>query len=187
MKFETCLILCRDGRPRAAGRGAGALRMRHTPCGCCPPDNTAEYFDYLAGLSKYASASRFLVGSNMPCTNQPPGMIQEGGISPLLGRFKGIPTTGLPRESSEAIRAGKGGTTKRTRPAACGGARDVEFVPTQIPLCHSFFRPSTALSFSYEKESAVESFPARYACGFLRPPGVNPASPARQTLCLRHR
>ena len=23
------------------------------------------------------------------CTNQPPGMIQEGGISPLLGRFKG--------------------------------------------------------------------------------------------------
>ena len=83
-------------------------------------------------------------------------MIQEGGISPLLGRFKGIPKKGLPRESSEAIRVGKGGTTKRTRPAACGGARDVEFVPTQIPLCHSFFRPSTALSFSCEKESGVE-------------------------------
>ena len=27
----------RGGRPRAAVRGAGALRMRHTPCGCCPP------------------------------------------------------------------------------------------------------------------------------------------------------
>ena len=61
-------------------------------------------------------------------------MIQEGGISPLLGRFKGIAKgQGLPRESSEAVRAGKGGTTKRTRPAACGGARDVKFVPTQTP------------------------------------------------------
>ena len=109
------------------------------------------------------------------------------GQPSLLGRFKGIPKKGLPRESSEAIRVGIGGTTKRTRPAACGGARDVKFVPTQIPLCHSFFRPSTALSFSYEKESGVETFPARYACGFLRPPGVNPAPPARQTLCLRHR
>ena len=28
---------CRGGRPRAAVRDAGALRMRHTPCGCCPP------------------------------------------------------------------------------------------------------------------------------------------------------
>ena len=29
--------LCRGGRLCAAVRGAGALRMRHTPCGCCPP------------------------------------------------------------------------------------------------------------------------------------------------------
>ena len=27
----------------------------------------------------------------------------------------------------------------------------------EIPLCYSFFRPSTALSFSYEKESGVET------------------------------
>ena len=69
-------------------------------------------------------------------------MIQEGGISPLLGRFKGIPKKGFLRESSEAIRAGKGGTTKRTRPAACGGARDVKFVPTQIPLWRFLFTAS---------------------------------------------
>ena len=49
-------------------------------------------------------------------------MIQEGGISPLLGRFKGDC---------------KGGESK-------------------LPLCHSFFQPSTALSFSCEKESGVE-------------------------------
>ena len=65
--------------------------MRHTPCGCCPPDCIAEYFDYLAGLSQFASASRFLLIWNSFCTNQAPGMIQEGGNSPLLGRFKGIP------------------------------------------------------------------------------------------------
>ena len=34
--------LCRDGRLCAAVRGAGALRMRHTPCGCCPPDRAAD-------------------------------------------------------------------------------------------------------------------------------------------------
>ena len=27
----------RGGRPRAAVSDKGALRMRHTPCGCCPP------------------------------------------------------------------------------------------------------------------------------------------------------
>ena len=41
----------RGGRLCAAVSDEGALRMRHTPCGCCPPDLTAEYFDYLAGLS----------------------------------------------------------------------------------------------------------------------------------------
>ena len=40
---------------------------------------------------QYASLSRFLLIRNLLCTNQPSGMIQEGGISPLLGRFKGIP------------------------------------------------------------------------------------------------
>ena len=45
------------------------------------------------------------------------GKSKEGGRSPLLGRFKGIAKgTGLPRESSAAIRVGKGGTTERTTP-----------------------------------------------------------------------
>ena len=80
--------LCRGVRLCAAVRGAGALRMRHTPCGCCSPDFTAEYFDYLAGLSKFASASRFVHLKYAIAQTKPPGMIQEGGISPLLGRFK---------------------------------------------------------------------------------------------------
>ena len=45
------------------------------------------------------------------------GKSKEGGRSPLLGRFKGIAKgRGLPRESSAAIRVGKGGTTERTTP-----------------------------------------------------------------------
>ena len=36
MEVEVLPTFCRGGRPRAAVRGAGALRMRHTPCGCCP-------------------------------------------------------------------------------------------------------------------------------------------------------
>ena len=45
------------------------------------------------------------------------GKSKEGGRSPLLGRFKGVcKGARLPRESSEAIRVGKGGTTERTTP-----------------------------------------------------------------------
>ena len=45
------------------------------------------------------------------------GKSKEGGRSPLLGRFKGVcKGARLPRESSEAIRVGKGGTTERTMP-----------------------------------------------------------------------
>ena len=88
-------------------------------------ETDAEYFDYLAGLSKFASASRFVDFVIYLCTNQTPGMIQEWGRNPLLGRFKGIPKKGLPHEPSEAVRAGKGGTTKRTSFRACAEARDV--------------------------------------------------------------
>ena len=63
--------------------------MRHTPCGCCPPDNTAEYFDYLAGLSDTHLHRVFCWLRICFAQTTPPGMIQEGGISPLLGRFKG--------------------------------------------------------------------------------------------------
>ena len=65
------------------------------------------------------------------CTNQTPGKNPRRGSSPFLVVLRGIAKgQGLPRESSEAIRVGKGGTTKRTRPAACGGARDMKLART---------------------------------------------------------
>ena len=44
--FLCAAKICRGGRLCAAVRGTGALRMRHTPCGCCPPDRAAgtEHF-----------------------------------------------------------------------------------------------------------------------------------------------
>ena len=41
--------------------------------------------------ARFASASRFANSKFIFAQTKPPGMIQEGGISPLLGRFKGIP------------------------------------------------------------------------------------------------
>ena len=37
MEVETLPTSCRGGRLCAAVSDKGALRMRHTPCGCCPP------------------------------------------------------------------------------------------------------------------------------------------------------
>ena len=159
------------GKEKAAGGKKKAARG-----GVCVGTNSTSLAPpQAAGLVRFVvppfpARIASLDSHGSPCPFAFPLKTTKEEASPLLGRFKGIPKKGLPRESSEAVRAGKGGTTKRTRPAACGGARDVEFVPTQIPLCHSFFRPSTALSFSCEKESGVETFPARCACG----PGVTP-------------
>ena len=52
--FLCAAKICRGGRLCAAVRGAGALRMRHTPCGCCPPDR--------AGGAGYVSAPFSLRG-----------------------------------------------------------------------------------------------------------------------------
>ena len=81
----------RGGRPRAAVSAEGALWMRHTPCGCCPPDLTAEYFDYLASLPKSHLHRVFGWLKMRFARSKPLGKIQEGGHNPLLGRFKGIP------------------------------------------------------------------------------------------------
>ena len=89
------------------------------------------------------------------------GKSKEGGRSPLLGRFKGDCQGGrVPTRIQRSDSCGKrrnNGTDDACPPQAADRMRDVEFVPTQLPLDYSFFRPSTALSFSYEKESGVEN------------------------------
>ena len=136
--------------------------MRHTPCGCCPPACVAEYFDYLAGSSKYASASRFLLAQNMLCTNQTPGMIQEGGRNPLLGRFKGDCKGGAPARIQRSDSRGKrrnnetDETCRLRRGEGCGVCSDAN------PPFAVFFLPPAAFSL-LRKEKAAESFPAPFA------------------------
>ena len=95
-------------------------------------ERDAEYFDYLAGLSD-THLHRVLSMWNMLLHEPNSWENPRRGNSPFLVVLRGIAKAGLPREPSEAVRAGKGGTTKRTRPAACGRVRDVKFVPTQTP------------------------------------------------------
>ena len=46
-------------------------------------------------------------------------------------------------QSSNAIAILRGGAAEWTRPAACGGARDMELVPTKEPASHMASRRST--------------------------------------------
>ena len=69
----------------------------------------------------------------------------------FLGRFKGDHQGGkAPTRIQRSDSCGKrrnNGTDESYPPQAADRMRDVEFIPTQIPLDDSFFQPSTALSF----------------------------------------
>ena len=107
-----------------------------------------------------ASVSRFVSLKYSSARTKLRGKSKEGGRSPLLGRFKGgckgdrAPTR-IQRSDSCGKRRNNG-TDEACPPQAADRMRDVEFVPTQLPLDYAFFRPSTALSFSYEKESGLK-------------------------------
>ncbi len=79
----------------------------------------------------------------------------------FLGRFQGDCQGGkAPTRIQRSDSCGKrrnNGTDDACPPQAADRMRDVEFVPTQLPLCRPFFRPSTALSFPCGKESGVEN------------------------------
>ena len=151
--------------------------MRHTPCGCCPPDNTAEYSDYLAGPSQFASASRFDDLKYATAQTKLLGKSKKGVATPFLVVLRGIAKAGLPREPSEAVRAGKGGTTKRTRPAACGGARDMKLARTNA-------RGAT-VAVAQETRHCGAIAEAPYACGVTRRTGAS--APTRRYRALRAR
>ena len=123
--------------------------------------NSRRVFRLPRLFNKDASASHFVNPKINSAQTNPRGKSKEGGRSPLLGRFKGVckgarAPTRIQRSDSCGKRRNNG-TDEACPPQAAGRMRDVEFVPTQLPLDYAFFRPSTALSFSYEKESGVET------------------------------
>ena len=125
--------------------------------------NRRRVFRLPRQFNKNASVARFVNLKTNSAQTKPRGKSKEGGRSPLLGRFKGVckgdrAPTRIQRSDSCGKRRNNG-TDDACPPQAADRMRNVEFVPTQIPLGDAFFRPSTALSFSYEKESGVETVP----------------------------
>ena len=101
--------------------------------------NSRRVFRLPRLFNKDASASHFVNPKINSAQTNPRGKSKEGGRSPLLGRFKGIAKgarapTRTQRSGSRGKRRNNG-TDDACPPQAADRMRDVEFVPTQIPLC----------------------------------------------------
>ena len=143
-------------------KGCAAHRAQ-TNCRSTHTRNRCRVFRPPRRSVQYASVSRFVNPKVNYAQAKLRGKSKEGGRSPLLGRFKGDCQEGrVPTRIQRSDSCGKrrnNGMDDACPPLAADRMRDVEFVPTQLHLDDSFFRPSTALSFSYEKESGVENLP----------------------------
>ena len=86
------------------------------------------------------------------------GKSKEGGRSPLLGRFKGDCQGGrVPTRIQRSDSCGKrrnNGTDDACPPQAADRMRDVEFVPTQIPLCWFPFHRQRPFPLSSKEKGA---------------------------------
>ena len=101
----------------------------------------AEYFDYLAGFSPFASLSRFDELEYATVQTKLLGKIQEGGISPLLGRFKGDCKGGAPARTQRSGSCGKrrnNGTDEISRLRGSEGGE--VWADATPPLPFSFYR-----------------------------------------------
>ena len=121
-------------------------------------ETDAEYFDYLAGLSKFASASRFVDFVIYLCTNQTPGMIQEWGRNPLLGRFKGDCKGGAPARTQRSGSCGKRRNNETDETCRLRQGEGCEVCSDANSPFAVFFLPPAAFSLP-RKEKGAESSP----------------------------
>ena len=101
--------------------------------------NSRRVFRLPRQFNKNASVPRFANPKMISAQTKLRGKSKEGGRSPLLGRFKGVckgarAPTRIQRSDSCGKRRNNG-TDEACPPQAADRMRDVEFVPTQIPLC----------------------------------------------------
>ena len=82
--------------------------------------------------------------------------------APLFSPFFSGKTDGTKLQTSEAFAIWRGRATERTRPAACGGARDVEFVRTKVCEATAAVSPhSTAVPVNSDKRADLRTAPLR--------------------------
>ena len=106
---------------------------------CKTTRNRRRVFRLPRQFNKNASVARFVNLKTNSAQTKPRGKSKEGGRSPLLGRFKGVckgarAPTRIQRSDSCGKRRNNG-TDEACPPQAADRMRNVEFVPTQIPLC----------------------------------------------------
>ena len=134
-------------------------------------ERDAEYFDYLAGLSNSHLHRVLLRFERYFRTNQTPGMIQEGGISPLLGRFKGECKGGAPARIQRSDSRGKRRNNETDETCRLRQGEGCEVCSdANPPLPFSFYRQrlflcrakkkglNTAISAKTEKSGLPEAF-----------------------------
>ena len=108
--------------------------------------NSRRVFRLPCRSIKDASVARFVNLKQPTAQTKLRGKSKEGGRSPLLGRFKGVckgarAPTRIQRSDSCGKRRNNG-TDDACPPQAADRMRDVEFVPTQLPLCRFLFTAS---------------------------------------------
>ena len=117
----------------------------------------------------------FFADWNVLCTNQTPGMIQEGGRNPLLGRFKGDCKGGAPARIQRSDSRGKrrnnetDETCRLRQGEGCGVCSDAN-----PPLAFSFYRQRLFLCRAKKKGLKRPSRTPR-AKALLRPSDATPA------------
>ena len=126
-------------------KGCAAHRAQ-TNCRSSCSGNNRRVFRLPRRSIKDASVARFVNLKTNSAQTKPRGKSKEGGRSPLLGRFKGVckgarAPTRIQRSDSCGKRRNNG-TDDACPPQAADRMRDVEFVPTQIPLCRFLFTAS---------------------------------------------
>ena len=132
-----------DGLPPY--KGCAAHRAQ-TNCRSSCSGNNRRVFRLPRRSGKYASVPRFVNPKIISVRIKLRGKSKEGGRSPLLGRFKGVckgdrAPTRIQRSDSCGKRRNNG-TDDACPPQAADRMRDVEFVPTQLPLCRFLFTAS---------------------------------------------
>ena len=115
-----CVLSLHGPSSKRPSGGRGNFCISKSKCGkylTYRSRNRRRVFRLLRQFNKYASVTRFAslnLSLHEPNSGKNP---RKGAAAPFLGRFEGVcKGARLPRESSEAIRVGKGGTTERTTP-----------------------------------------------------------------------
>ena len=142
----------------------------------------AEYFDYLAGLSKYASASRFVDLKYATLQTKPLGKSKKGGRNPLLGRFKGDCKGGAPARIQQSDSRGKrrnnetDETCRLRQGEGCGVCSDAN-----PPLPFFLSTVNGAFFLMLRKKAGLKRSP-RTPCAALRPSGAKKTPPFRAAI-----